>query len=155
MDNQKGFVMLGYDDSVVVPEVGTLVVFSDNPGAPVFRVVNHHRTIAALIGVRDTALPAQPKCGPLALRWVMASAVIEPTVEQLANAGVNTNLPQNHEGAIGIGKGNQRAAPLDLLGAVAGALRRSGNAQKTLEAVKRLIADNGTEEEVGYEKPPK
>lgn len=93
MDNQKGFVMLGYDDSIVVPEVGTLVVFSDNPGAPVFRVV---KTIAALIGVRDNALPAQPKRGPLALRWVMASAVIEPTREQLDNAARRAGEGTSH-----------------------------------------------------------
>ena len=41
-----------------------------------------------------------------------------------------------------IGKGTQRTIPLDLLGAIAGALDAAGNAPKTLATVRELIGQD-------------
>ena len=41
-----------------------------------------------------------------------------------------------------IGKGTQRTIPLDLLGAIAGALAAAGNAPKTLAMVRELIGQD-------------
>lgn len=44
-----------------------------------------------------------------------------------------------------IGKGTQRTIPLDLLGAIAGALAAAGNAPKTLAEVRALIGQDWIE----------
>jgi hypothetical protein len=46
---------------------------------------------------------------------------------------------------MSIGRGTHRLAPLDLLGAAAGALARAGNAPETLAKLRALIAVDGPE----------